>query len=508
MVVSVMGILNKKDGHNGRVIPSSKVASVAVFGRVMNMNTKNKDIDKTASITAVKKRRASESSRSVIDWLYTKAREDGANSKTQETLETLENMQACSNLVAREYRYQVIIAVLAVASIVLAVTEGELLWWNENQPSAFCHILKALVSGLTGAMMVLIAMVWSVRLRAQIATGHLPASSTIASSGFLRVMVKDIILVAIHCPFGFHMEYHSLQARGIYAYYTGDALASCFMFVRLKFLMPVLHHSLGLKDYHSRLLSKITGIQFNLAFTMKATFRKFPGWSLFIITTTLSGIFTYWLRVFERPLCAFWETQYLHEQVEELCGAKSFSSHTNIGNSLWNVLVTMSTLGYGDMYPTTLGGRLTAMSAVVSGVVLIALLVNVVTLQLNLSEVEHNTWNSIIHTQHEKQLKKKAAVLLEAAWLHRRASGNAYFLKMLSQWRAVKQYGIRNRAQLNGHTAAEIIREGIQRDLSVLTIKLDRIERELRSSRAERLVSSNRRPSSNPSSPCTQPDNS
>ena len=34
MVVSVMGILNKKDGHNGRVIPSSKVASVAVFGRV------------------------------------------------------------------------------------------------------------------------------------------------------------------------------------------------------------------------------------------------------------------------------------------------------------------------------------------------------------------------------------------------------------------------------------------------------------------------------------------
>ena len=177
-------------------------------------------------------------------------------------------------------------------------------------------------------------------------------------------------------------------------------------------------------------------------------------------------------------------------------------------DSAYFILVTMSSVGYGDMYPTTLGGRLTAMSAVVSGVVLIALLVNVVTLQLNLSEVEHNTWNSIIHTQHEKQLKKKAAVLLEAAWLHRRASGNAYFLKMLSQWRAVKQYGIRNRAQLNGHTAAEIIREGIQRDLSGLTIKLDRIERELRSSRAERLVSSNRRPSSNPSSPCTQPDNS
>ena len=45
----------------------------------------------------------------------------------------------------------------------------------------------------------------------------------------------------------------------------------------------------------------------------------------------------------------------------------------NIGNSLWWAIVTMTTVGYGDMAPVTLSGRLLAIVIMLSGIILVAL---------------------------------------------------------------------------------------------------------------------------------------
>ena len=58
------------------------------------------------------------------------------------------------------------------------------------------------------------------------------------------------------------------------------------------------------------------------------------------------------------------------------------------GNSVWNVMVTMTTVGYGDMYPITRFGRAVAMVAAILGVLLLAILgacrAYIVTLALSL----------------------------------------------------------------------------------------------------------------------------
>ncbi len=46
----------------------------------------------------------------------------------------------------------------------------------------------------------------------------------------------------------------------------------------------------------------------------------------------------------------------------------------NIGNSLWWTIVTMTTVGYGDMAPTTISGRLLAIIIMLSGIILVALI--------------------------------------------------------------------------------------------------------------------------------------
>ena len=49
-------------------------------------------------------------------------------------------------------------------------------------------------------------------------------------------------------------------------------------------------------------------------------------------------------------------------------------SFENIWNSLWWTIVTMTTVGYGDMAPSTLTGRLLAIIIMLSGIILVALI--------------------------------------------------------------------------------------------------------------------------------------
>lgn len=57
---------------------------------------------------------------------------------------------------------------------------------------------------------------------------------------------------------------------------------------------------------------------------------------------------------------------------------------TSIGNAIWWAIVTVSTVGYGDMYPVTLGGRVVAAGIMAIGILTLA----VITAQVSSSFVD------------------------------------------------------------------------------------------------------------------------
>jgi hypothetical protein len=68
---------------------------------------------------------------------------------------------------------------------------------------------------------------------------------------------------------------------------------------------------------------------------------------------------------------------------------------SNLYNSLWLILVTMTTIGYGDIYPTTYLGRAVAILACIVGTFILSLLVVFLNNNITFDDVEKVVYNQV-----------------------------------------------------------------------------------------------------------------
>lgn len=97
----------------------------------------------------------------------------------------------------------------------------------------------------------------------------------------------------------------------------------------------------------------MSGCRASTMFAIKAIIREKPN-ELMLFLFLGSAIWAgYAMQVFERPL----------SEVSK----QDFNSYLN---SLWLIVVTMTTVGYGDVYPKTSGGRFIGMTICIWGMFL------------------------------------------------------------------------------------------------------------------------------------------
>ena len=82
----------------------------------------------------------------------------------------------------------------------------------------------------------------------------------------------------------------------------------------------------------------------------------------------------------EKPLSAlsliFISLLIVFAEMVRLCEQSAHSSNLGVfGNSLWCVVITMGTVGYGDYYPVTYLGRFILFLASIAGIILSSLLI-------------------------------------------------------------------------------------------------------------------------------------
>jgi hypothetical protein len=88
----------------------------------------------------------------------------------------------------------------------------------------------------------------------------------------------------------------------------------------------------------------------------------------------------------------------------------------DLGTSFWFILATASTVGYGDVIPTTWKGRIVAGIAIAMGLFFVGYLVSAVQGSIQLEDKEERLFNVEYHLRMRRVVKIAAANLIARAW--------------------------------------------------------------------------------------------
>jgi len=139
----------------------------------------------------------------------------------------------------------------------------------------------------------------------------------------------------------------------------------------------------------------MNGFDTSLKFTMKAVMKKIPYQAYMILFLIVLLFCTYSLRIFERDF-------------DEISG-KNFG---NYWNTIWCLVITMTTVGYGDFYPSSTFGRASSIISCICGLFCISMLIVTVTNVLQFEQCEESVYLILKRIRLSKDKDKLAASLV------------------------------------------------------------------------------------------------
>ena len=142
-------------------------------------------------------------------------------------------------------------------------------------------------------------------------------------------------------------------------------------------------------------------------FAIKSLMKQMPFTFISAALVLTIFLFGYQLKVFEGPL-----------------SAASGQNFNLLSNAMWNVIITLTTTGFGDIYPKSFMGRFVGLIICFWGTFMVSFFVVTVNNMLTFSPSEEKSFNLLLRLHFKEELKKYAVNVLSAAYVHRNAKMN------------------------------------------------------------------------------------
>lgn len=298
---------------------------------------------------------------------------------------------------AKFYKFELVNALFSIISIISAVAHYELSYYvTDDRALNKYSILLYFCTFLTFMLWINLFLYECMILEYKKKKQHLMESDTIISSGQYKKLIYLFLLTFLHPnPIFERKTYFSYNHR------TGKdierSINAVLTNVLLKRFYLVIRYIVYFTNYMSpdtdRICQKFS-FNANIKFSIKSLIIHMP-FKMYIIIGLISVFsFSFSIRVFERGLYQYTDTD----------------NFNNFFNTIWYVLITMTTVGYGDFNVMTNEGRVIAMCSCIFGSFLISLLLLTLANFLNHTKNELTMYRILeraeLNNQNERKAKK------------------------------------------------------------------------------------------------------
>ena len=212
---------------------------------------------------------------------------------------------------------------------------------------------------------------------------------------------------------------------------------TCLTFLRCYLIVRFWRENAKLMQHGSRMIAAITNVKFDTVFVAKAVFVEAPGQAVVVVLGATMFVTAYVVYIFEStsPVLSW-----------------SGSSEHSLADSLWLVIITMTTVGYGDIVPRGWLTKSVIVASALIGVFLTAMLISVIQRALVLTP-QQSRIVAYWHTAEMARTKRRlAAVAIQRFWRHFGSSRRAGRNRILNQATSLRFY--RGVAALREHVKA------------------------------------------------------
>ena len=325
--------------------------------------------------------------------------------------------------------------ITATLGIILAFIELENNYSDvgkeRNESSSMGTGLRVLVSLSTLMLMtsIIVHHIYNFHIARERQTNSEEVGRHFILSPYFKWMFVELVICSIHCPPGIDHEISFKQLRGNLIL-SLDALLTTIMLVRVYLVFRLVRIYSRWANDHADECCEFYGCHSNILFVLKSLFKERPFLTLGVSMCLSITIFGMATRTFERPY-------------NDANGRKMDFDY--VWNAMWMIVITMTTVGYGDFYPQTHMGRFVVVIACFCGVFLVSMMVVTLTESSEFSKSERRAYEILSRLKAKDESKHYAERTVKEAMLYfrlknRKAKKSKLQLKYMQMINALRRF--------------------------------------------------------------------
>lgn len=335
---------------------------------------------------------------------------DSSHAKVRDAVD--HDLSTSRKLEVQAERMRLATLLMALLGLACAIAAAELRGnpsITGNSATVSTDVLKVISTVSTAFLLLLLLRKYQLKFRLLLERGRLlKGGESFAHSGLLRPLLLELALCAVHCPAGVYYRF-PVDNLGVTIVYDLDAVLSIVCCLRLYLVISVVDDLFGFRNTQARVVQSVHKLRFSSFFTFKAGLALYPVRTLGAVFTGTVLVLAYCLRVTERPVCYTPEALAAGWCGVASLGTKNFEQYSI---AVWHIIITSTTIGYGDVFAVTHAGRVITILSGLFGITVLALLVNAVGKAVQLADHEKHALEALVKQQMMIERRTLAAGLV------------------------------------------------------------------------------------------------